>query len=270
MNKEVSENNETNKNRITKECKSFVKERYLKKFKNFTKALKEYNAIEAFAPDGNIWESGQSISEEAHYVMRLASQYHLNECFKAMKIDLNNPNVKEELEVGNIGTPGRIAKVWNGASVDDDREIGNGRWNKPVRIATFPNTSEVKIPITKRVDIISSCSHHAIVFDTISRPDSYAFISYIPDQKVLGISKLQRLASNVSSRFFLQEDLVKALYEKVSAVAGTESVFVSIVNARHGCETYRSTRSKDGSFSSEYYGGDFNDSELRKQVYRTL
>lgn len=256
--------------KITKECKNFVKERYELKFNNFNKFLKEYEELKDFAPDGNVWESGQTISEECHYIMRLATGFYVREAMRAMKVDLENPNVMEDQATGNIGTFNRIAKTWCGGSVHDTKELGNGRWNPPVRLASFPNTSDIKIPITKRIDIVSNCSHHQIVFDTISRPDSFAFISYIPDKNVLGISKLQSVANNISARFFLQEDLVKKLYEAVSDAAQTKDVFVSIVNARHGCETYRSTSSKDGAFSSEYYGGAFENPELRKQVYRTV
>ena len=34
----------------------------------------------------------------------------------------------------------------------------------------------------------------------------------------------------------------------------------------HGCESMRGAKSRDGSFTSEYYNGAFNDPELRKQV----
>jgi GTP cyclohydrolase I len=183
-----------------------------------------------------------------------------------MKIDMSDDNVMEDLSSGNIGTPGRIAKVWMGANLDDDRELGGGRWSRKPRLASFPNTNDTNIPITKRVDIISNCSHHFIPFTTIAREESYAIISYIPDKFVLGISKLQRLADWVSQRFFLQEDLTKKLYEAVSEASQTDSVYVGLFNMVHGCESMRGAKSNDGSFTSEYYGGKFADPELRKQI----
>lgn len=254
---------------MTKDEKNFIKERYSKRFKasTFSKFLTEYNEVEAFAPNGNVFDN-KDISDEAHYIMRLSTQYHLTNAFKAMKIDLTDPNVTEELEDGNIGTPGRIAKVWTGFDTHDDMELGGGRWMKRPRLASFPNVGNTTIPITKRVDIISNCSHHFIPFTTVAKEESYAIISYIPAKKVLGISKLQRVANWVSQRFFLQEDLTKMLYDEVVAVAETDSVYVGLFDMVHGCESMRGARANDGTFTSEYYGGAFNNVEMRNQVNR--
>ena len=257
--------------KITKECKNFVKERYDLKFSNFNKFLKEYEELKDFAPDGNVWESGQTISEECHYIMRLSTQYYLTEAFKAMKIDLKDENVKEDLDVGNIGTPGRIAKVWVGSSSDDTVELGSGRWNQCPRIATFPNNNiDKSIPITKRVEIVSSCSHHFLPFSTQFREDSYAIVSYIPSQVVLGISKLDKVVSFVSRSFNLQENLTQNIYNKIVEVAETDSVYIKLVNLAHTCSTLRSNGNTESAFSSEYYGGAFEDPELRKQVDRSV
>jgi len=247
--------------------KQFVKERYLKQgFKNFNKSWKEYEEIRNFAPNGNVFEGDKGVSDEAHFIMRMCTQYYLTKAFEAMKIDLSDDNVSENLDEGNIGTPGRIAKVWTGFDTHDDMELGGGRWNRKPRLASFPNTGNSNIPITKRVDIVSNCSHHFIPFHTLARPDSYAIISYIPDKKVLGISKLQRVANWVSQRFWLQEDLTKALYEEIAEVAETNSVYVGLYNVVHGCESLRGAKSNDGAFTSEYYGGAFEDPELRRQI----
>jgi GTP cyclohydrolase I len=188
-----------------------------------------------------------------------------------LKFDLTDDNLKEDIADGNIGTPGRIIKTYTGKNLDDDRELGDGRYRKPPRIATFPNTNRgSKVPITKTFDLISNCSHHGIVFDSLSRPDSYALISYIPDEFVLGISKLQGYANWISHRYYLQEDLTKALYDGISDIAQTKSVFVKLVKIVHGCEQKRSKLSKDGSFTSEYYGGEYNDHNLRAQVERSF
>lgn len=252
---------------MTKEEKEFIKERYVRRFSpsTFNKSLAEYKEIKPFAPNGNVFDK-QSISDSTHFIMRMSTQYHLTEAFKSMKIDLADDNVTEVLEEGNIGTPGRIAKVWCGDGTHDDRELGSGRWSVKPRLASFPNTGNKTIPITKRVDIISNCSHHLIPFTTLVREDSYAIISYIPDECVLGISKLQRVADWVSQRYWLQEDLTKALYDEVAKVAETDSVFVRLSNVVHGCESFRGAKANDGAFTSEYYGGAFNDAEVRKQV----
>jgi len=248
--------------------KEFVEERFNKQFPNdtdFKPFWDEYKNTEAFAPNGNINDS-QEISDKAHFCMRTATQYHITKAFKAMRIDMKDDNVSEDLDFGNIGTPGRIAKVWTGFDTHDDMELGSGRWSKRPRLASFPNTGNRSIPITKRVDVISNCSHHFIPFTSIARQDSYAIISYIPEDHVLGISKLQRITDWVSQRFFLQEDLTQMLYDEVKAVAKTDSVYVGLFNMVHGCESMRGAKANGGAFTSEHYGGVFDDPVMREQV----
>ena len=247
----------------------YVKKRYAQKFDidTFDKFYEEYKDIKAFKANENIWESGQSISEEAFYIMRLTTQYCFKIAFEAMKINIDSdPNLYEDLENGNIGTPGRLSKVYCGANLHDDTELGCGRWSKPPRIASFPNRQTKAIPITKRVDLVSNCSHHTLAFSTMLRPDSYAIVSYIPNKKVLGISKLQRVVDHISRRYWLQEDLTLAIYDAVSKASETKDVYVKLCNVVHTCESLRGAQAKDGTFTSEMYGGKFEDPEVRKDI----
>lgn len=258
---------------MTQEIKDYIFERYISSgfdSENFYKDVEEYENIKSFAPDGNVSDVNESISDSVHFIMRMTTQYHLKNALEAMKIDLTNPNVAENLSEGNIGTAGRIAKVWCGFDTHDDSELGSGRWRKKPRLATFPNTHKENFPITKRVSLTSNCSHHFLPFSTIFRNDAYVIISYIPGEKVLGISKLQRLVDWVSQRFFLQEDLTRKLFEEISEAAETDDVYVGLYNLQHSCESTRGTRSPDGAFTSEYYGGKFTKTKLRKNILESL
>ena len=241
----------------------FIAARFKQKFPDadVDRAIAEYDEIPAFRASGN-----HPVSPEVHYVMRLTTQWHLQEAFKAMKIDLDDPNVAEDLSTGNIGTAGRIAKVWCGATPGDDTELGGGRWSEAPRIATFPNETGISLPITKRVNLISNCSHHFVPFSTDFSDDSQVVISYIPKSVVLGISKLQRLVNWVGQRFWLQEDLTRELYNVVSEAARTEDVYIRLENIKHGCEFLRGARTKDGAFTSVYYRGKFANEDIRKLV----
>lgn len=246
----------------------YIKTRFEKKYNEpFDNYYNEYKSLKPFAANGNIFESGQEISERVHFIMRLQTQYYFLKAFESMLIDMDDDNVKEDLSLGNIGTAGRLAKVFCGADLDDDTELGCGRWAKKPRIATFPNTARSKIPITKRVDIISNCSHHTVPFGTLFGDDSYAIVSYVPEQFVLGISKLQRIVNWVAKRYWLQEDLTKAIYDEVSSAVKTKDVYVKLYNIKHGCEFLRGSLSKDGSFTSEYYDGYFNDINIRENIH---
>ena len=247
----------------------YMRDRFEMKYPDadFNKYYSEYSNIKPFKANENLWETGQSTTEEAFYILRLATQYYFKLAFEAMKIDIDNdPNLYERLSEGNIGTPGRLAKVYCGANLEDDTELGCGRFSKPPRIATFPNEQTKALPITKRVDLVSNCSHHTLAFSTMFRNDSYAIVSYIPGKKVLGISKLQRVIDHVSRRYWLQEDLSLAIYNAVSEAAETDDVLIRLCNIVHTCESLRGSQSKDGTFTSEMYGGKFEDPEVRKDI----
>ena len=226
----------------------------------FEKSFKEYKELKDFKINENVADVG-GISEEAHFIMRTIAQYHLEQAFKAMKVDLNDSNV-----TGEKGTPYRVTKMWTGSGTNDDRELLSGRWADKPRVATFPNTHKMNVPITKRVDLTAVCSHHLAPFSAKFRDDAYAVISYIPEDFVLGISKLPRLVNWISQRGWLQEELTQKIYEEISDVACTENVYVKLYNIVHTCESLRGAKTEDGTFTSEYYGGDFKDFQLRQQV----
>jgi len=253
---------------INDDIKLFVENRY-KGSIPFEEAWKLYLEIPEFRLNQNVFEVTEVYNQEVQLIVRLVTQYHLTAAFKAMKIDLKDANTTEELSEGNIGTPGRVAKMWVGSSLSDDAELLSGRWTKPPRIASFPNTHKQKLPITKRVDLVAVCSHHIAPFSSFFRDDAYAIVSYIPDKKVLGISKLQRVVDWIARRGWLQEELTQEIFKAVSEAAETESVYVKLANISHTCESLRGSQAKDGSFTTEYYGGEFNDPDIRREVRDT-
>jgi len=252
---------------MEREMLDFILERYSEKYEaeDFDLNMKKYQELESFKINENVYKQDPNFSNKVHYIMRLHAQYYMTKVFESMKVDLEDPNTAEVREEGNIGTAGRIVKMWCGANTKDDNELLCGRWAKPPRLASFPNTTKGKnnIPITKKVDLIAVCSHHAAPFSSTFRPDGKAIVSYIPDKIVLGISKLQRIVNHISKRGWLQEDLTKAIYNAVSEAAGCEDVYVGLLNIEHSCESIRGANSKDGSFSSEYYGGKFTKDKIR-------
>jgi GTP cyclohydrolase I len=233
----------------------------------FESAFRAYLELPDFNLNENIFEENASFfNVEIQAIVRLATQFYLTKTFQAMKINLDDPNTMEELSEGNIGTPGRLAKMWVGSDLSDSAELLSGRWTKPPRIASFPNTNDKNLPITKRVDLVSCCSHHIAPFSSFFREDAYAIISYIPDKKVLGISKLQRTVDWIARRGWLQEDLTKTIYEAVSEAAETDSVYVRLNNISHTCESLRGSQTQDGAFTTEYYGGLFNELSVRNEI----
>jgi len=252
------------------EAKDYVKERFSLTYPEaigyFDELWDEYKVMQSFKINENVYDKKENYNDKLHLILRLTTQYYLTKVFMAMKIDLDDPNVFEDLQNGNISTPGRISKMWVGANTHDDRELMGGRFHTPVRLAKFPNESKKNLPITSEVDLVAVCSHHLAPFSTLFKEDSKVIISYIPDKFVLGISKLQRVVRYVAQRGWLQEDLTKALYEELSKAAETESVYVKLINIKHSCTFLRGSMSQGDGFTTEYYGGAFEDPEIRKQI----
>jgi len=247
-----------------KEVKEFVKQRFPGTDKEFREAWNKYKELKPFKINENIWETENKeiYNENIHKILRLVSQFYLTKTFEAMKIDMNDPNVWEDIENGNIGTPGRIIKMWTGVDTHDDRELMSGRFHVPVRMARFPNEisdSKISNPIIKEVDLTAVCSHHASPFSTKFSNEAKVLIAYIPDKFVLGISKLQRVVRFVAQRGWLQEDLTKAIFEEIKKVAETDSIYVGLRNIKHSCEFLRGALSDGNGFSTEYYGGLFKE-----------
>lgn len=267
MNFNISEN----------DVKSYVKERFIRKFdaEIFDQVWNKYKSIPAFKVNENWFEKYPELNkykyiDELHYVLRLTAQFFFNYTLEACKIDIyNDPNVYENLKNGNIGTSGRIVKWMTGANVHDDRELMGGRFHKPVRLAKFPNNEVRKMPIIKEVDLTANCSHHFLPFSTKYNDQAKVVIAYIPKDFVLGISKLQRLVRYVSQRGWLQEDLTKAIYEKIVEAAETHSAYVKLKNIEHGCEIFRGSVTDSNGFTTEYFGGDFETNPELLQAVRS-
>lgn len=116
----------------------FVYKRYQEKFpdtspENFLEDMERYNQIPTFKANENIHQimtnyqeredlpdlennyvkSSDIVTPGSHWIMRMIVQYYLTRAFSAMKVDLEDPNVSEQ--VLGKGTPGRIAKMFVGA-----------------------------------------------------------------------------------------------------------------------------------------------------------
>lgn len=244
---------------------------------NLLTTLLKLRDLKPFAAGGNVFESGQTIDEPTLLCMRWVAGLKMEEVLDILKFDRTDSNLVQDLSVGNIGTAQRWAKTVTGDGLECDNEMMCGRYAKPPRIATFPanepGTNLVPVtplPVTKICDISSVCSHHFLPYGTLIGDGAYAIISYIPGDFVLGISKLQRVADHIARRPTIQEDLTKELYRAISEAAQTPDVYVGIFNAKHTCEYLRGSQSKDGALTTEWFGGKFEDKELRESVLRTV
>lgn len=254
---------------ITQDCFEYIKVKFNKKYDNFDDALGGYRKLNAFKISDNIFESGQNITDSEHYIMRLISQYYMEKVFDSMLINMDDENVCANENEGNIGTPGRIIKTWTGANTADMDELMSGRWNKEPRMARF-KSDEDKSPVFVETSLDAVCSHHAIRFgDDNTDKDSFVVVGYFPDKEFGGISKINRYVRWCATRGWLQESLTNYIGKKVKEKFNTDSVYVGIFNAKHGCASFRGALDRNASTSTVFISGKFKENlELIPQKYR--
>ena len=89
------------------------------------------------------------------------------------------------------------------------------------------------IVIVRDIDIFSFCEHHlALMYDM------KVTVAYIPNKKVIGLSKIARIADMVSKRLQLQERIGTDIAEIISLVTKSNDVAV-IIEGKHSCMTAR-------------------------------
>ncbi|NPA55023.1 MAG: hypothetical protein GXO40_01495 [Epsilonproteobacteria bacterium] len=254
--------------------KDFIKKRFFMEFdcsdEEFEEFYAQYNKIKPFGVNENIFEIGQDISKEVHYILRLATTYHMREVLKALKINLDDANIQEDLENGNIGTFGRIAKMFSGAYADDTTEFMSGRFNQPPRMAVFPNTHNNHNPVFVKTDLNAVCSHHFVRFgEDYADENSFVVIGYIPREYIGGISKINRFVNWCARRGWLQEDLTEYIGKQIEQNFQTDSVYVGLFNLKHGCSSYRGANDTQSSTTTTYVSGQFKKNpELIPPKYR--
>jgi len=262
---------------ITPEAKEFVWEKIRKYHpeitdEEFRRLFDKYLSLEDFKINEN-WFDKKIIDENdkdveiIHKIMRYTAEYYLRLVFHALKIDMNDPNISDE----RGGTPYRIIKMLTGDNLEDNTEYMCGRFMRRPRIAAFPNELKNGNIITKKLSLTGVCSHHFAPFSTDFDNDSFVLISYIPDKYVIGLSKLTRFIRDyIGRRGWLQEDLTKAIYDEMRNILQTDDIYVGIFNVKHTCEWLRGAQDKNSSFTTEFYGGRFNNPDLRQYVINSV
>ncbi|MBX2994640.1 MAG: GTP cyclohydrolase I FolE [Bdellovibrionaceae bacterium] len=152
-------------------------------------------------------------------------------------LDLSNDSLRE--------TPRRIAKMYV-------NEIFSG-----LKSETFPKMTVIEnemdydqMVLVQDIQVISVCEHH---FQTI---DGLATVAYIPNKKVIGLSKINRIVRYFSRRPQVQERLTKQIADCLQYVLGTDHVAVHI-NARHYCVIARGIEDHHSSTSTSDLRGHF-------------
>jgi len=152
---------------------------------------------------------------------------------------------------GLLDTPKRIMKMWD--------EIYSGyRKNAEDLLTVFDSDGYNQIVLLKDIEFYSMCEHHNLPFY------GKAHVAYIPDGKIIGISKLARLVDMFAKRMQIQERLgqqvTDALMEHLKPVGAA-----CIVEAQHMCMQMRGVDKQNSVMVTSSLRGAFMDNSSARQ-----
>lgn len=146
-----------------------------------------------------------------------------------------------ELLEGQKYTNDEIAEMYNKCfDLDDgeDMEVGTDNLRRDLVVETG-------------INIFSHCEHHlALMYDM------EVTIAYIPDKKVIGLSKMARIAEMVGKRLQLQEKIGADIADVMKKVLETENVAV-LIKGKHGCMTARGAKAREALTKTSSLHGEF-------------
>lgn len=142
-------------------------------------------------------------------------------------------------------TPHRIAKMYV-------REIFAGLdYSEFPRLTVIENKMGTREMIKVRnIDVSSTCEHHFVTIDGVAK------VAYIPTDKVIGLSKINRIVRFFCRRPQVQERLTNQILVALQTLLGTEDVAVSI-DATHYCVKARGVMDANSQTSTTALGGCF-------------
>ena len=158
---------------------------------------------------------------------------------------------------GLLDTPARAAKailsITGGYEKSLD-EIVNG--------AVFESGSDEMV-LVKSIEMYSVCEHHVLPFI------GTCHIGYIPNGKVLGLSKFARIVDMYSRRLQIQERLTREIADAILSVTGAAGVGV-IVEAKHMCMMMRGVEKQHSTMGTSVMLGEFRESYNTRQEFLRL
>ena len=162
---------------------------------------------------------------------------HFTEIMKTMGLDLSDDSL--------VDTPKRVAKMY----------VNEIFWG--LDYEAFPKCTTVdnkmkydEMVIERNVNVQSNCEHHFVVIDGV------ATVGYIPKQKVLGLSKINRIVEYFSKRPQIQERLTEQIYHALQFILDTDNIGV-VIEAQHYCVKSRGVEDVGSSTVTSKLGGCF-------------
>lgn len=164
-------------------------------------------------------------------------------------------NAGEDLtRAGLVDTPMRASKAFAYLTQgyhQDLKEITND--------AIFP-TDNNELILVKNIEFYSLCEHHLLPFYGV------AHVGYLPNDKVIGLSKMARIVDMYARRLQIQENLTKQIAQAVMDMTGARGACV-VMDAYHMCMMMRGVNKQKSSTRSISLLGEFKDNVQARQEF---
>ncbi|MCE7990810.1 MAG: GTP cyclohydrolase I FolE [Roseivirga sp.] len=172
-------------------------------------------------------------------------EHHFEKIMLALGLDLTDDSLR--------GTPRRVAKMYI-----NELFMGLDPKNKP-KMSTFENKyNYTEMLVEKNITIYSNCEHHFLPIV------GKAHVAYIPNGKVIGLSKINRIVDYYSRRPQVQERLALQILNEIKTTLGTEDVAV-FVDAEHMCVSSRGVQDQTSSTVTIEYSGKFKEEDTKRE-----
>jgi len=176
-------------------------------------------------------------------------EFNFSQIMKALGLDLEDDSLAE--------TPNRVARMF----------VNEVFWGLDYeafpKCTTVDNKMKYNEMVCERgINVKSNCEHHFVVIDGL------ATVAYVPKDKVLGLSKINRVVEYFSKRPQIQERLTEQIFHALQFILDTEDVAV-MIDAKHYCVSSRGVEDTGSSTVTSRLGGGFKtDPAARAEFYQ--
>jgi GTP cyclohydrolase IA len=142
------------------------------------------------------------------------------------------------------GTPARVARLY--------RELTRGSRLDPVKILKTFDSKHSELIVVSEINFYSLCPHHLLIYR------GKMHFGYVPDGKIVGLSKIPRLIQAMASRPIVQEDLVSEIADTFMSVVKPLGC-VARATGRHDCVAVRGVKCHEAQMTTVALRGVFRE-----------
>ena len=180
-----------------------------------------------------------------------------NEKVKQLVIDLLMNIGEDPKREGLLETPRRVADAYEFLTSGYDKNI-----EEVMNDALF-NEKYDEMVLVKNIDFYSLCEHHMLPFY------GKVHVAYIPDGKIIGLSKIPRIVEVFARRLQVQERMTRQIADTLEKYLQPRGVAV-VSEAYHMCMMMRGVEKQNSSATASAVHGDFKDDPRTRSEFLNL